>query len=115
MSFLNLFRRHVVRTADISLCILRLLREHSREAEIAQLDIISPIKEDIARLDVSVKNLPHRVALLLAVTHIQCLQQLCEYFPNHVLCHEVLFLPTLLNKFGHVPILTVFHNDVDLP
>ena len=43
------------------------------------------------------------------------LQNLHEYFPDHIFSHEILLRFTLFDQLGHVPIIAVLHDDIDLP
>lgn len=58
--------------------------------------------QDLASLDAPIVALSERQ------------QYLHEYFPNDVLGDKILVLLALLDELGHVTILTVLHDDVDL-
>jgi hypothetical protein len=53
------------------------------------------------------------VSFFFLMAYPQSLQKLREYLPNNILWDIVSFLFTFLNQLGHVPILTIFHNNVN--
>lgn len=107
----NLLWRHVVRSANVRLSILRLSTQNSGKTEIPKLDIIIAVEENIPRFNVSVQNFPQ---CLMIVTFLQRQYDLHEYLPYDILRHKVLLILALLDQLCHVSIFTVLHNYVQL-
>lgn len=105
---MNLFRTHIVGSANIGSGILGLVREDAREAEVAEFDVVSDIEEDIARFDVSVENF----AFFAVVALIQGQDDLREDLPDHIFSHEILLLLALLDQLRHVSSGTMLHYDI---
>jgi hypothetical protein len=66
------------------------------------------VKEHIARLQISMQDFP----FFSIMTFFESQYDLHENLPNDILGHEVFVLFALLNKLGHISILTVLHDDV---
>ena len=64
--------------------ILRLGREDSTEAEITQLHIVVLVKEQVARLEVSMQD--DWVVVLLGVAFVEGQEHLHEDLPDHLSC-----------------------------
>ena len=83
--FVDLFRRHVVGCPDVRVRVHRLVSEHLRQSEVAQLHVRVFSDKDVCRLDVSVQNRVFFASMTLA----QGLQDLWKYFPDKIFVDEV--------------------------
>ena len=54
---LDLFGTHIIWCADVSICEDRFITHDTTQAEVAQLYVLVSIEEDVAGLQVSMKNL----------------------------------------------------------
>jgi hypothetical protein len=93
----------------MGLCILGFGGEYFGQSKVSQLYVIARIHEYVPRLHISVKDLP-MLFVFMAVP--QSLDDLHEYFPNHILSYMILLYLALFNELSHISSLAIFHNDV---
>lgn len=108
---MNLLWGHIVGRSHVCLSVLRFSRKDPRESKVSKLNIVALVEEDITRFDVSMKN---AAEILVFVTLPQSQNDLHKNLPNDVFSHIVLLVLAFLNELGHVSVLAVFHDNVEL-
>jgi len=101
------FRSHVLGCAHVGLGLDTLFAQSARETKVAELDVLAPVDEEVARLQVAVQD-------LLGVDLVDGDQQLVEHLPDDLLGHELVGLSALLDQLGQVAVFTLLHHDLDL-
>lgn len=100
------FRCHLIGSAHISLSPDALLAETPAEPKVAELDVLLPVDEQIARLDVPVEN-------LLGMYVVESHAELIGDFPNHLLGHLLTRAFALLDQVTDIPMLTLLHDNLN--
>lgn len=87
----------------------------SCQTEVPYLHVAVGVQEDVARLEVSVKDFCRALALTFApMAVVEPLRDLSQNLPDHVLRNVLLLLSAAPDYLSEVPLLAVLHYDVDL-
>ena len=109
---MDLLGAHIVGRADVGggqvLFIVAVCLDDPAQAEVAQLNVVAGVKENVARLKIPMENFAALDAPDMALPESE--QDLHENFPNDVLGYEVFLQPTLFDQLGHVPVFTELHD-----
>lgn len=114
LAVIDLLWAHVVRRAYVSVGELRLLVHSSCQTEVPYLHVAVGVQEDVARLEVSVKDLGALALAFAPMAVVEPLRDLSHNLPDNVLRNVLLLLSAAPYYLSEVPLLAVLHDDVDL-